>query len=113
MESAEPCAKGLKVGGELCPVEAHAPRTREGAAAWSLAQQPGVWAYGQSTIGAGLAGGITRQVATGINTAEAMARLGSDDPDFCAGVMAMLRHIEAGRAKAEAATTERLREQSF
>lgn len=112
MDSDEPCWRGLKVAGELCRVEANAPRTPEGACAWDLALQPGIWVYGQTTIGAGLAGGITRQVATGINMAEALQRIESDDPAFRSGVMAMLRHIEAGRARAEAANTQALRDAS-
>jgi hypothetical protein len=88
----------------------HAPMSEEGAAAWDLALQQGCWRYASVTVSASMGGSVTVPRAIAIDTEAAMARCEAEDPGFRAGVRALLRHIEEGRAKAEIANSEAMRD---
>lgn len=75
---------------ETCPLHAHAPDSPEGMAAWAVCQDPGVWRH------AGMAG-----ICTGLDVAEALARIPGAPALDAELLTACLRAIEAGRLIAE------------
>lgn len=86
----------------MCPLAVDAPQTLEGAAAWRLALEAGVWRNAPEAHP--LPGGqmIFRRVTCGLDVEAAIARIQPGMPLDIAGVRFCLTAIEAGRLAGEA-----------